>query len=95
MLHTLTVETTSNATASRAQAVKVLEEAAEVFASRDMMQKAHEQGVDAKVALHLERKLADEIADLIISATGLAQRWNIDLASALARKSKVNKERGY
>ena len=91
----MTVETTSNATASRAQAVKVLEEAAEVFASRDMMQKAYEQGVDAKVALHIERKLADEIADLIISATGLAQRWNIDLASALARKSKVNKERGY
>ena len=95
MQHELTVQTVSSATANRSQAVKIMEEAAEVFAARDMVAKAYKQKADMKVVLHLERILADEIADLIIAAVGLAQRWNIDLPAALTRKSAKNKERGY
>lgn len=92
---TLTVTTASSSSAGRPQAVKVMEEAAEMFAARDMVQKAYEQKVKPNVMLHLEGKLADEIADVLISACGLAARWNLDLQAALDRKAGANKERGY
>ena len=94
-MQTLTVCTTANAVSGRAQATKILEEAAEVFAARDAVQKAHEQDAGSTIRLHVESKLADEIADLIIAACGLAERWDLDLTAALARKANRNKERGY
>lgn len=91
---TLTVVTTNNSVAGRAQAVKVLEEAAEVFSARENLEAAYSIHHADHIEL-LERELANEIADLVIAATGLAERWDLDLTSALARKANANRERGY
>ena len=67
-------------------AVKVLEEAAEVFGAWQEC-----DWLDSGDALD---NLADELADVIQAACNLADRYGIDLASAMMRCEKRNRARG-
>lgn len=67
-------------------AVKVLEEAAEVYAAWQEC-----EWLDSNDAID---NLADELADVIQAACNLADRYGIDLASAMERCEKRNCARG-
>ena len=81
----LTVKTVAKATKGRDQAVKILEEAAEVFEARDALEDEI-RFLEAGEVADAGCDLADEIADLVIAACGLAESWDLDLTRALARK---------
>lgn len=72
-------------------AVKVLEEAAEVFGAWQDYEDTHEEYDSHSWAT---RDLADEIADVIQAACNLAARYDIDLSAAMVRCEERNRERG-
>lgn len=69
------VITSAFASRGREQAVKILEEAAEVFEAREQL-----DGPDYGFSATDEERfaLACEIVDLITAAAGLATAWNLD-----------------
>lgn len=67
-------------------ALKPLEEAAEVYAAWQEC-----EWLDSNDAID---NLADELADVIQAACNLADRYGIDLASAMERCEKRNRARG-
>lgn len=91
----LTVHTVSRADRSRNQAVKVLEEASEVFAAREALQAVVDGELGAIAEAERMNDLALEVADLIIAACGLSDAWGLDLQAALHDKARINEERGY
>ena len=82
-------------------AVKVLEEAAEVYGAWQTVAWVEEKtsfGHPAKsgdvVRRHFADELADEIADFVTACCNLAARNGIDLQTALDRVRAKNEERG-
>lgn len=80
------------------QAVKVLEEAAEVFGAWQRLRSTRYlvgKGALDEYSLHEARiELADEIADVITAACNLARRYDLDMKAAMARCEHRNMERG-
>ena len=74
------------------QALKVLEEASEIYAEW--------QEIDRELAMgmphdkYLTTDLAYEIADCITACCNLAERYGIDLKAAIKAVEKKNRERG-
>ena len=83
---TLNVTTWYTGCSGKEQAVKVLEEAAEMFAA---WESAHETR-KAVIFTHLE----DEIADVITAACNLANMYDLDISEAMKRCVERNHERG-
>lgn len=76
-------------------AVKVLEEAAEVFASYQVLDREYARANDEKSYMPaLRSHLEDEVADVIQAACNLANRYNLDLSAAMKRCEIRNRERG-
>ena len=76
----------------KAQALKPLEEAAEVFGAWQLMRDTVESGLNAK---YEKTDLIDEIADTITACCNLAAALGVDdLAPYLARCEECNRERG-
>lgn len=76
----------------KAQALKVLEEAAEVFGAWQLMRDTAEARLNPK---HEMAYLMDEIADTIQACCNLASALGVeDLAPYLARCEERNRERG-
>ena len=76
----------------KAQALKVLEEAAEVFGAWQLMRDTVESGLNAK---YEKADLIDEIADTITACCNLAAALGVtDLTSHLAACEERNRERG-
>lgn len=81
------------------QAIKVLEEAAEVFSAWEA---AFAWGVPKTESnpyfevVHFEEiePLADEIADVITAACNLARKYGCDMHAAMERCAERNRERG-
>jgi NTP pyrophosphatase (non-canonical NTP hydrolase) len=85
--------------ADKEAAVKVLEEAAEVFGAWQCLDDAlmpDEDGYEfPEEMIDGEREmLADELADVIQAACNLSDRYGIDLGAALERVEAKNRERG-
>lgn len=77
-------------------AVKVLEEAAEVFGAWQTLDSVR-KSPNPIVAVREDEcahYLADELADCITACCNLADRYGIDLQAALDRVEKHNRERG-
>ena len=90
-----------SASRGREQAVKIMEEAGEVFAASDRLDADLARWIQvlqldprAWMAGEKGRMLEDELADLITAAAGLAQAWRLDLPSAMERCRIRNQERG-
>ncbi len=76
-------------------AVKVLEEAAEAFASYQVLEREYARANDDKPYMPaLRTSLEDEIADVIQAACNLATRYGLDLSAAMVRCEKRNRDRG-
>lgn len=78
-------------------AVKVLEEAAEVFAAFQEMCNSPSQCNEQCELLNvceLKTHFANELADVIQAACNLADRYEIDLQAAMERCEKRNRDRG-
>lgn len=76
----------------KAQALKPLEEAAEVFGAWQLMRDTVESGLNAK---YEKADLIDEIADTIQACCNLAAALGVyDLTTYLARCKERNRERG-
>ena len=76
-------------------AVKVLEEAAEAFASYQTLEREYARANDDKPYMPaLRTDLADEIADTIQAACNLAARYGLDLSAAMERCEQRNRDRG-
>ena len=76
-------------------AVKVLEEAAEAFASYQTLEREYARANDEKPYMPaLRTELADEVADVIQAACNLASRYNLDVAAAMVRCEERNRARG-
>lgn len=85
-------------------AAKILEEAAESFASYRRLAQAWVDYGDALYASegtigdfsdeYERRDLADELADVVQAACNLAARYQIDMAGAMARCEAKNRVRG-
>ena len=80
-------------------AVKVLEEAAEVYAAWQTYERmTKNERLQAKWERECNDEqrdvLADELADVIQAACNLADRYDIDLASAMMRCEDRNRARG-
>lgn len=76
----------------KAQALKPLEEAAEVFGAWQLMRDTVESGLNAK---YEKADLIDEIADTIQACCNLAAALGVyDLTPYLARCEERNRERG-
>lgn len=76
----------------KAQTLKVLEEAAEVFGAWQLMRDTVESGLNAK---YEKADLIDEIADTIQACCNLAAALGVyDLTPYLARCEERNRERG-
>lgn len=76
----------------KAQALKPLEEAAEVFGAWQLMRDTVESGLNAK---YEKADLIDEIADTIQACCNLASALGVtDLTPYLARREERNRERG-
>lgn len=73
------------------QAVKVLEEAAEVFSAWEQVD---DNWLVNTCGFRVMEHLGDEIADVIMAACNLAERFNIDVSEHMRRCVKKNKERG-
>lgn len=80
------------------QAVKVLEEAAEVFGAWQRFVSTRylvSKGAIDEYSLHKAKlELADEIADVITAACNLAERYGLDMKAAMERCEARNHERG-
>lgn len=86
------VRTFPNVAPTKAQALKVLEEAAEVFGAWQLMRDTAEARLDPK---HEMADLMDEIADTIQASCNLAAALGVyDLTPYLARCEERNRERG-
>lgn len=78
--------------ASKAQALKPLEEAAEVFGAWQAWRDTAESGLNAK---HEKADLVDEIADTIQACCNLAAALGVtDLTPYLSRCEERNRRRG-
>lgn len=92
----LDVQTFDTGCTDKEQAVKVLEEAAEVFGAwqeyEDIWHVRHR--IDRETRCIIEDILADEIADVITAACNLASRIGVDVAPALLRTAEKNHQRG-
>lgn len=79
-------------------AVKVLEEAAEVFGAWQQVRNCNPPEACLEYDCHDTCEellnLDDELADVIQAACNLADRYGIDLASAMERCEKRNRARG-
>lgn len=79
-------------------ALKPLEEAAEAYASWQILDDAVTSGEDdgfTREYIEGERgMLADEIADCITACCNLAARYDLDLQAAIERVERHNRERG-
>ena len=76
-------------------AVKVLEEAAEAFASYQVLDLEYGRANDEKPYMSaLRTHLADEIADVIQSACNLADRYGLNIEVAMERCETRNRDRG-
>ena len=76
----------------KAQALKPLEEAAEVFGAWQLMRDTVESGLNAK---YEKADLIDEIADTVQACCNLASALGVtDLTPYLARCEERNRERG-
>lgn len=89
---TLRVRSFADCRNDKAQAVKVLEEAAEAFAAWQAREKLPDWERDA---WHdLTDDLADELADVVQAACNLAKGAGCDLQAAMPRCRRRNEERG-
>lgn len=76
-------------------AIKVLEEAAEAFASYQALDREYCRANDEKPYIPaLRTSLADEIADVVQAACNLADLYDLDLESAMVRCEQRNRDRG-
>ena len=76
-------------------AVKVLEEAAEAFASYQTLDREYARANDEKPYMPVLRTdLEDEVADVIQAACNLASRYDLDVAAAMVRCEERNRARG-
>lgn len=73
------------------QAVKVLEEAAEVFSAWEQVD---DEWLVATCGFRVMERLGDEIADVIMAACNLAERFDIDVGEHMHRCVRKNRERG-
>lgn len=85
----LDVQTFDTGCTDKEQAVKVLEEAAEVFGAWQYVSQFNPLGMMLNA-----NRLADEIADVIMAACNLAARYGIDLDAAMLRCHERNHRRG-
>ena len=81
------------------QAVKVLEEAAEVLGAWQVIDECSDSSGCVECGFRPDNccaphDLADEIADVIQAACNLAARYGIDMAAAMERCERRNRERG-
>lgn len=83
---TIEVATWYTGCTGKEQAVKVLEEAAEMYAAWETSAKSR------KVMIF--DGLSDEIADVITAACNLANMYDLDISAAMERCAKRNHERG-
>ena len=74
------------------QALKVLEEAAEVYA--EWQEVEHELAMGMPFDKCLAEDLGYEIADCITACCNLAERYGIDLKAMIKKVEKSNRERG-
>ena len=90
---TLTVHPFRADCTDKEQAVKVLEEAAEVYGA---WQTANVVFENFKTCGHgfLRDKFSDELADCITACVNMADRFGVDLQEALDRCERKNRERG-
>lgn len=76
-------------------AAKVLEEAAEAYGAwQDLAAPGAELVIEYVGGKPLERRLADELADVITAACDLAKVCGLDLQAALNRNERRQIERG-
>ena len=81
-----------NAKPDKAQALKVIEEAAEVFGAWQLMRDTTDAGLNPKYEM---ADLMDEIADTIQACCNLAASLGVtDLTPYLARCEERNRKRG-
>ena len=81
-----------NAKPDKAQALKVIEEAAEVFGAWQLMRDTADAGLNPKYEM---ADLMDEIADTIQACCNLAAALGVtDLTPYLARCEERNRKRG-
>ena len=73
------------------QAVKVLEEAAEVFSA---WEQADNEYLVATCGFRVLENLGDEIADVVMAACNLAARFGLDMEKYMSRCERKNRERG-
>lgn len=86
------VRTFPSAEPTKEQALKVLEEAAEIFGAWQLMRDTAEAGLNPR---HETAYLMDEIADTIQASCNLAAALGVtDLTPYLARCEERNRERG-
>lgn len=85
----LDVQTFDTGCTDKEQAVKVLEEAAEVFGAWQYVSQFNPLGMMLNA-----NRLADEIADVITAACNLAERYGIDMDAAMLRTAERNHQRG-
>lgn len=90
----LTVRTFAMGTDKEA-ALKPLEEASEVRAAWQTLDLEYARANDEKPYMPaLRERLADELADCVQACCNLAARYDIDLAAAMERCERRNRERG-
>lgn len=87
----LEFETFKSDCSDKEQAVKVLEEAAEVFSA---WEQADNEYLVATCGFRVLENLGDEIADVVMAACNLADRFGIDMTEHMSRCVKKNRERG-
>lgn len=77
------------------EAIKVLEEAAEVFGSWQVLDREYARANDDKPYMPaLRTDLEDEVADVIQAACNLADLYDLDIEAAMGRCEQRNRERG-
>ena len=87
-----TVHAFSNVAPDKPQALKPLEEAAEVFGAWQLMRDTVESGLNAK---YEKADMLDEIADTITACCNLAASLGVeDMTPYLARCEERNRKRG-
>lgn len=87
----LEIATWDTACSGKEQAVKVLEEAAEVFSA---WEKTELPVVQFGGGSPFMGELADEIADAITAACNLARMYKLDMHTAMERCAERNRDRG-
>ena len=78
-------------TDAKAQAVKVLEESAEVFGA---WQEIDNSSPAARFFFPVQERFEDEIADCLQALANLADMYDIDLEAAMRRCDERNEARG-